>query len=166
MNQLTKDLIAIDANVFERLFNPSKNRAGHITILLTRLKDDQIHLLVDDKDKIVNEYYNRLKPHMKGEDEKRILLTHYWLLPGNRKVVCVNTNDKLMVAIKGIIPVKRGKPITDRFYVYVAFKKGRILVTNDRKDIFDNREELKRKTKKFCPRDGDIMTSQQAHDRL
>ena len=168
MNNLTEDSIAIDANVFEHLLNPKQNHDNHITILLGQLRRDQIRLLVDDKKRIVKEYGQRLINYMNktaGDNPNRILLA-YWFSRDNMEVVCVAANDKLMTAIKDIILVKSGKAVTDRFYVYVAFKKGGILVTNDNEDILKNREELKRKTKNFCPRGRDIMTSQQAWDGL
>ena len=168
MNKLTNDWIAIDANVFEHLLNPQQNHGNHITILLGQLRSDRIRLLVDDKRKIPNEYENRLGRYIQNErndDPNRILL-YYWLLPDNQEVVCVDKNDQLMIAIKGIIFVASGKPVTDWSYVYVAFKQGKILVTNDYEDILKNGKELKRKTKKLCPRGGDVMGSQQAHDKL
>ena len=71
-----------------------------------------------------------------------------------------------MESIKGVIEVQKGKPVTDRFFVYVAFKKDRVLVTNDRGDILNNRKELKRKAKTLRLKDADILNSQEAYERI
>lgn len=171
MNGLTNDLIAIDANVFEHLLNPQENTNGHIGDLLQQLIKDKIRLLVDDKDKIVNEYKSCLLSYMEkttvDEGKAERIILRYWLLPQNKgaihEIVLVNQLDDLMTAITELIPPTKRK---DRFYVYVAFKKGRVLVTNDHKDIVDHKAELKRKTKSFRLNGADIVDSREAYNRL
>ncbi len=125
------------------------------------------------KKKISNEYSQNLQKYIKKEYERKNErhLLGYFLSPDNRKSVSVSVNDDLMNAITKIIPEGKG---ADRFFVYVAFKKGRVLVTNDRRDIIDERGQIgerKRKlfknTKKYRS-DGksDILTSQAAYDKL
>ena len=170
MNGLSQDSIAIDTNVFEHLLNPQENVDGHIGDLLRKLSKDKIHLLVDDKKRIRKEYWNRLNSYVQKErvaegQAERILLI-YWFSAANQEVVSVKQNDALMKAIQNIIHEKRGKAVTDRFYVYIAFKKGRILVTNDNKDIVNRRGQLRQKTRKARPNGADIMTSETAHSKL
>lgn len=163
MNGLTNDTIAIDANVFGQL--TTKDNREHIGELLRRLIEDEIHLLVDEGKKIVTEYDSFFPRYLECADERGAEgeLILYWFSSENHKVVPVDTKDNLMVAIRNIIPAHRGQ---DRFYVYVAFKKGRVLVSNDEKDIWRHRHELKRRTKRFRPNEADIVTSDEAHSRL
>lgn len=214
MNNLTKDFIAIDTNVFEHLFNQKKNVNQHISKLIKRLYKDKIRLLIDAPKKdnsprgddtpieeiriveeykgsrIMREYRRRLFPHdphvkeqnsprqdgsaelQEGDAEsqekgaERILLD---ILLRNPERVYVKQTDNLMRSIKGIIEVQEGKPVTDRFFVYVAFKKERVLVTNDRGDILNNKEELKRRARKAQKRrlkDADILSSQEAYEKI
>lgn len=177
MNILTQDFIAIDTNVFEHLFNPEKNTNDHIWNLIDRLHEDKIGLLIDSPDdprkgsRIMGEYDRRLLPYVKPRQEvgaESVLLKIFF---ENAKLVEVDVNqtDKLMVLIKGIIGVREGESVTDRFFVYVAFKKDRVLVTNDRGDIWNNREELKRKARKAKKRrleGADILNSQEAYERI
>ena len=177
MNILTKDFIAIDTNVAEHLFNPKKNVNQHISNLIERLRRDEIHLLIDSSDdprkgsRIVEEYHKRLFPRVKKRQERyrEWKLLRYFLLPGNYKVVKIDQKEPLMRLIKDIIGVRRGKPVTDCFFVYVAFKKDRVLVTNDRGDILNNRKELKRRARKIQKRGlkgADILSSQEAYKRI
>ena len=170
MNGLTQDLIAIDANVFEHLLNRQKNTQKHIGALLQQLIEDEIRLLVDDKKRIRKEYSNRLNSYVQKEqaaegNAERIVLRHWFALE-NQKIVSVDQDDPLMKAVQNIIHEKRGKAVTDRFYVYVAFKEGRILVTNDIKDIVNRRSQLRKITRKARPNGADIMTSKKAHSNL
>lgn len=170
MNGLTRDWIAIDTNVFEHLLYPKENSYGDIWKLLSQLKSDEIRLLVDNKHRIAKEYNKRLgsriqkEPVSEGKAE-RILLMH-WFFPDNQEVVDIKQKDALMTAIGGIIPTQRGKPVTDRFFVYVAFKKGRVLVTNDHADIVSRRANLLQKTRNIRPNGADIMTPKKACQKL
>ena len=170
MNGLIRDWIAIDTNVFEYLLNPKENTNGHISKLLSQLRKDEIRLLVDNKRRITKEYNKRLgsRSQMKSVGEgkaERILLMH-WFSPENQEVVDIKQQDTLMTAIRGIIFTQRGKPVTDRFFVYVAFKKGRVLVTNDHADIVSRRAELLQKTRNVRPKGADIMKSIEAYNKL
>lgn len=173
MNNLTKDFIAVDTNVFEHLFNPEKNTNDHILYLIGRLRKDKIRLLIDgprEKSRIRGEYYDRLSPYVNSSLQRgraeSVLLRYFLLLPENSKVVNVNQKDDLMESIKGVIEVQKGKPVTDRFFVYVAFKKERVLVTNDSRDILSKRKELKGKAKKRRLEGADILSSQEAYERI
>jgi len=174
MNDLTQDFIAIDTNVFEHLFNPEKNVNNHIWNLIERLRKDKIGLLIDSPDdprkesRIMGEYDRRLLPYVKPRQEvgaESVLLKIFF---ENAKLVkvYVNQTDKLMGSIKGIIGMRKGEPVIDHFFVYVAFKKERVLVTNDRGDILNNRKELKRKAKTLRLKDADILNSQEAYKRI
>lgn len=174
MNILTEDFIAIDTNVFEHLFNPEKNANNHIWNLIDRLHEDKIGLLIDSPDdprkesRIMGEYDRRLLPYVKPRQEvgaESVLLKIFF---ENAKLVEVDISqtDKLMVSIKGIIGMRKGEPVIDHFFVYVAFKKERVLVTNDRGDILNNRKGLKRKAKTLRLKGADILNSQEAYERI
>ena len=174
MNNLTQDFIAIDTNVFMHLFDSESkmNTDDHILYLIERLRKDEVRLLIDgprEKSRIRGEYYECLSPYVNsslqwGRAEWKLL--RYFLLPENSKVVDIDQKDNLMVSIKGIIGVQKGESVTDRFFVYVAFKKERVLVTNDSDDILSKKKELKRKTKKLRLKGTDILSSQDAYKRI
>lgn len=161
INNLTSDTIAIDANVLRHLMNPQNNVDGHIGVLLKRLIQDGIQLLVDDQKEIGREYEYQILRRAENMEEgraERILLL-YWLNLDNHRMVTVDMTGKLMSDITEVVPVKNG---ADRFYIYVAFKKNRILITNDKKDILNQRGLLAQ----IGPQCAYILSSQDAHDRL
>jgi len=165
VNNLTTDSIAIDANVFMHLMD-YRIKDKHVYVLLNRLAKDKILLLIDDMKKIFNEYNRHILPRLQKMDEgfpTRILLVH-WLLPDNHKIVSINMTGELMTSITKIIPSQKGP---DRFYVYVALHEGRVLVTNDTKDILNKRVKLlKIKVHPRLPHGAKILSSEQAHNRL
>ena len=174
MNNLTKDFIAIDTNIFEHLLTKEdqENKNNHIDQLLKQLLIiDKIKLLVDSKKRITNEYYNRLTKRVKqiNDDSKKRRLLRYWVKLENRKCVTVS-RDALIKKIKKIIPLGDG-PVTDCYFVYVAFKEGRILITNDESDmvnkgniIGERRDELLDISKNSGRKKGsDILTSWDAY---
>jgi len=163
MSSLTRDTIAIDANVFRHMFNPQNNVDGHIHALLNQLMDDKIKLLIDDEGEILKECNHQLKPYLKSEDDRYAEgpLLLYWFRQANQKLVPVDSIDDLMTAINPIVPPCKG---ADRFYVYVALKEGRILVTNDKKDIWNVRDSLLEIEARA--EGADILTSQEAHRKL
>ena len=174
MNSLTSDWIAIDTNVFEHLMNPEKNVNNHISILFKRFIDNKISLLVDNKKKIITEYDSRISAYLKNPEkgvEYRLLKSFFEYGLGNNKKIVVDLNDALMISITKVIPAHKG---ADRFFVYVAFKRGRILITNDREDMIDQnnqkgkkRKELLKKTKRYrCKEKEDILTSEEAYRKL
>ena len=89
---------------------------------------------------------------------ERILLVK-WFSVDNHETVTIDMTDGLMSAITEIVPEEEDP---DRFYVYVAFKRKRLLVTNDSKNILSQRNHLAH----ICPKGADILDSQEAHDRL
>jgi len=166
MNNLTRNIIAIDVNVFEHLIDPRNNRDKHIHALFSQLMDDEIKLIVDDQGMISHEYDDRMTPRLDALDEEsgEGILLRYWFDPENQKVVQVKLTDELMRAIKRIVSTRKK---ADRFYVYVAFKEGRVLVTNDKKDILKKRNRLlKLKTRPRLPKGANILSSQEAHQEL
>ena len=167
MNKLTKDFIAIDTNIFMHILNPQKNTDEHIDQLLEQLSDDGIKLLVDDGKRIINEYNRCLDEMIEGmELDSRQLLLLYWLDAQNHKSIKVIPKDTLLVSIKTIIPLGDGS-VTDCYFVYVAFKEGRILITHDENDIGKRRKKLLKISKKSGRKKGsDILTSQEVYNRL
>ncbi len=183
MNNLTNDFIAIDTNVFEHILNPDFNTDDHIDELLTTLFRDKVLLIVDSDGRIEAQYENRIAPKFRNASEKgnNLSVLRLWFVIGidARKRVNVNLNDGLMGEIDKII--RRSEKI-DRIFVYVAFKEGRILTTNDETDIVTGlqkernarRARLKnntRKVRRHLQENGkddraDILTSKEAHEKL
>ncbi len=183
MNNLTNDFIAIDTNVFEHLLNPDFNTDDHIDELLTTLFRDKILLIVDSDGRIEAQYEDRIAPKFRNAAEKgnNLSVLKSWFVIGidARKRVDVNLSDELMGEIDKII--RRSERI-DKIFVYVAFKNGRILTTNDENDIVTGypkegnarRERLKNSTKRHRRRlqnnsgndKSDILTSKEAHEKL
>ena len=178
INNLTNDFIAIDTNVFVGLLNEQENINNHIGKLLTSLAFDKIKLLIDRGDgKIAKEYKNKLSRFFEKQGvrdgtthQNHIEILRYWFRLETYKDVAVNQGDELMEAIKKIVT---SGSATDRTFVYVAIKKNRTLITNDRKDIINigtQREKrrqkllnLARRSKKKCAK---ILTSEEAHEKV
>jgi len=169
MNNLIRNTIAIDANVFVHMFmhmiDPDNNPYEHIRALLYRLRKAKFGILLDESRMIAREYRKHVFPcFLKTDDDDTKRLLRYWFRQENQKIVPINLNDNLMRAIKSIVGPSKG---ADRFYVYVALKEGRILVTNDRRDIWSNRDRLlKIKTRPRLPKGADILNSKRAHYKL
>ena len=166
-----QDAVAIDTNVFEHILNPQENGGYHINGLLSHLQEHKARLIVDAGNRIFGEYRHRIAPIIQRSDDtgNEIYLLRYWLLDAPRLTIAVVGNDELMTAIrKVIIEVQEA---VDRIFVYVAFKQGRVLVSNDRMNIVlgpnsestQRRDRLLGDTKRFRPRDAAILTSQEAH---
>lgn len=159
--------VAIDTNVFIDLLNPQKNTDRHIDQVLTYLYAQEIALIVDDKGRILGEYENQIRPRIENADEMsfEILILRAWI-SAPRCVVSLDMKESLMQAISNIMPTDS----TDRIFVYVAFKEGKILISNDEADIVDRRQRLLNDTRRIRRRIGsneaDILTSQEAHDRI
>jgi len=183
MNNLTADYIAIDTNVFVQLFNTQENEDGHINRLLSTLQDDGIAFLIDEPvqnkpSKIRDEYCQHLIPQILASDEQsnERQLIKGLLFADQERLEQVPVDMKCPLG-RAIINVLHQAGNVDKIFVYVAFKKGRILITNDRKDLIDRRHgdgkrrrELLDKTEK-CRSPGredkaDILCSQEAHDKL
>jgi len=160
MNCLIPDCIAIDTNVIEHLFNPEMNTEGHITSFITHLfkefegappAHEKKIFLVDDGDRIFNEYNQRLKRRLEklGDKQKeggaeRTLAS--WIInPCFHFKVPIKNHPELMRIIERYAP--REQPNNDKYFVYVAFAKGRTLVTND-PGILKNAVKLRNSTKR------------------
>ena len=114
--------------------NPQNNVESHIFTLLDYIRRMQIQLITDDKGIIGREYRRSVYPRYSGLDEtrnERYLLRYCLNAP--RRIVELDALDDLMKAIESVIN-EPGKD-ADRTFVYVAFKIGRILITNDMRDI-------------------------------
>lgn len=177
MSKLTCDHIVIDTNVFEHILNPQKNTDDHIDTLLGSLIRDGVNLIVDEDRRIEGEYENRIKPMFRNisDEDIKLHLLQFWIefQIDNRKRVCVSHNDRLMMAIKGVITEKEES--VDRIFVYVAFKCDRILITNDGEHIIkgkskerpERRRTLLKNTRKHRPNQrAEILSSSEAVARL
>ena len=167
MNRLARDGVAIDTNVFGHLINGDMNKDKHINTLLKKLREDNIYLLVDTGKQIEKEYKHHLKPYVleakSKMDEAYILF--YWMIEAPRKEVVVKKETGLWDVIKQTIPEEKEE--NDRIFVYVAFVKGCVLVSNDRKHIVDRRTELKECcTSGYCPNGADVMGSEEAFENV
>ena len=161
--------VAIDTNVFLHLLNPQNNPGEHINQLLDHLDCQMIALIVDDKERISGEYNNKINPILLNSDDTReeiYILRSFFGQNARRHKVSVTMNDDLMRAIRNVMPTDS----TDRIFVYVAFKEGKILISNDRGDIVNRRQTLLNDTRQIRRRigstDAEILTSQEAHDRI
>ena len=171
-----QDAVAIDTNVFVHLLNPEQNPDGHIHRLLGFLIVQELALIIDEQGAIRREYERHIEPMFKGNSvvgNELYLLTH-WMKPEAQAIVSVSRNDDLMRAIQEVVvePPKRA----DRTFVYVAFKSGRTLMTNDENDIVSGpvreanwtsrRDRLLRATRRLCPDGASILTSREAFARI
>ena len=167
-----QDSVAIDTNVFVHLLNPEQNADGHIHRLLGFLILQGTVLIIDEQGTIKREYERHIEPMFKGKSvvgNELYLLTH-WMKPEVQVKVSVTRNDDLMRAIREVI-FERPKQ-ADRTFVYVAFKLGRTLMTNDEADIVSGpirevnrtsrRDRLLRSTRRFRPDSANILTSREA----
>ena len=171
-----EDCVAIDTNVFEHLLNPEMNPGSHINELLAYLQEHGVSLIVDDDGRILNEYDNRLGPILRNIDSSRIemYVLRYWTRYVDRRDVTVNLSDALMRAIGNVIP--GNSEGVDRRFVYVSFRLGKILISNDEthivigppreRDQQPRRQRLLRSTRRLRSTGADILTSQEAHSRI
>ncbi|MCY2995706.1 MAG: hypothetical protein NTY19_48840 [Planctomycetota bacterium] len=98
----------------------------------------------------------------------------YWMSPDNQTEVNVSPTGELMQAIKRVIHEQSEK--VDRFFVAVAFTRGRILVTNDMLHIVEGpdrerklghrRDRLRKAAKKHSSAGAEILDGREAHSRL
>ena len=132
-----EDCVAIDTNVFEHILNRCENIDFHINSLLARLQDKRTHLVMDNKNRIAGEYNNRIGPMIRRADDTldEIFVLRYWILNAPRTVTELDMGDSLMTAIKQVIHEQT--ETVDRILVYVAFKVGSTLISNDRMHIVD-----------------------------
>ena len=168
--------VAIDTNVFEHLRNPQENPDQHIDGLLECLIRWQTELLVDDRNRITGEYNDRITQHLKDSDEidNAATLLRYWFIYATHRQVELKLNDALMGSIKTVIHEPSNR--TDTIFVYVAFKEGRILISNDKDDIVfgpsseggrsSRRTRLLNATKRRRPNGSDILTSTEASSHI
>lgn len=170
MNTMPEDYVALDINVLGHLLdsNPMKasdvNKDGHVTRLLEWLVDNNVRVLVDSEVEIWGEYERGLGLALDkaAENADRILLGYFLERKHHRQVEVAD--DVLLHRITETVPVSRN---ADRYYVYVAFKAGRPLVTNDYKHIRNKRDALLEKTEGYrCGEQEDVLTSREAYDRL
>ena len=168
------DCVAIDTNVWIHLLNPQDNADSHIDRLLDYLRRRGIALIVDDQGEIEKEYWKSVLPRLQGMDEtrnERYLLRYCLNAP--RRTVALNELDDLMKAIARVI-CEPDKGI-DRTFVYVALRIGRILISNDMRDIVQGhggetqawrRDRLLRITEEIRPEGADILTSLEAYEKI
>lgn len=169
MKGLTKDFIAIDTNVFGHLTSNRYNADRHIHELLRVSSEEKgkIALLVDTGREILEEYKTHLQPKRleakERWDEAQIL--KYWMFHAPTKKIVVDKSGLLWKAILEAIPEQEEE--TDRIFVYVAFKKGRILISNDRKHIVNRRPKLMVCRKNgYCGSGADVMCSREAYGKI
>lgn len=169
MNGLTRDFIAIDTNVFAHLTNENMNTDNHIHKLLRMPKkeDNKINLLVDADRSIFSEYNRHLKVEYLDAQQRKneAQIIRYWIRLAPKKKVVIDKKGQLWGAIHAIIPEKDEE--IDRIFVYVAFKMGRILVSNDYRHIVNRRKQLKTCcTNGHCGEEADVMCSIEAYKQM
>ena len=168
--------VAIDTNVFVHLLNPEQNPDSHIHQLLEFLIIQGTALIVDEQGAIRREYERHVEPMLRGKSVvgNELYLLAHWTKPEVQVRVSVAQNDALMRAIRKVI-FELPKQ-ADRTFVYVAFRSGRTLMTNDEADIVygpvketnwtPRRDRLLRVTRGSCPHGADILTSKEAFARV
>ena len=167
------DCVAIDTNVWVHLVNPQHDDEDHIFKLLDYIRRREIQLIEDDKDVIAKEYQRSVPRHYRRLDEtrnERYLLRYCLNAP--RRVVVLDESDDLMQAI-GVVIFEPDK-LADRTFVYVALKLGRILISNDTRDIVrgplserpPRRDRLLEITAGIRPEGADILTSMEAYGKI
>ena len=169
-----EDCIAIDTNVFIHLFDSTWNTDSHINKLLEHFQQQCIELIVDDRGRIAGEYDHQITPRIQSSDDTRneIQMLRYWMLFAPRKKVRLDNRDRLMQAIR-IVVIEPSENV-DRIFVYVAFKAGKTLITNDLMHIVEGPDtertprgqRLLRSTRRLRHRDADILTSREAYDGI
>ena len=169
MKGLTNDFIAIDTNVFGHLINSRVNTGNHIHKLLRVPPEERgaITLLVDAGGEIQGEYRVHLRPdHLRASDRlDEAQIMKYWMSLVPREKVTVNEKEPLWNAISKIL-IEQNEP-TDRIFVYVAFKKDRILISNDRRHIINRRARFQACRDCGCCGEGaDVMCSREAYERI
>ena len=135
MTQLaTQGAVAIDTNVFQHLLNRQDNVDSHINRLLEHLIGERTNLVVDAQGFIASEYKQQLERRLGESDNVRneIQILRYWILRAQRRQVPVNDDD-LMKAICDVI--EEVAENVDRTFVYVAFRQGTTLISNDLRHI-------------------------------
>ena len=168
-----EDCIAIDTNVFIHLFDSTWNTDSHINKLLEHFQQG-IELIVDDSGRIAGEYDHQITPRIRSSDDTRneIYILRYWMEVVPRRKVGLDNGDRLMQEIRDVV-VELSENV-DRIFVYVAFKTGKILITNDLMHIVEGpdtestprRQRLLRSTRRLRHRDADILTSREAYDGI
>ena len=174
-----QDAVAIDTNVFEHLLDPQENADLHINKLLVFLHELGTSLIVDNGKRISNEYNHRIGPRIANQYDTRneIYILRYWVEYAPRQEVQVFGADTLMTAIGNVIVELR--EAVDRIFVYVAFRQGKVLISNDKAHIVDGpvtergryprRHRLLSETRRWRrtrPDDADILTSIEAHGKI
>ena len=169
-----QDAAGIDTNVFSHLLNPQNNPDGHINSLLTHLFEQQVALLVDDGGRITGEYERSITPLIQRLDEARNerQILRYWMTSAPSRKVEFSEGDALMAGIRQVIS---GDAAVDRIFVYVAFKEGKVLISNDKGDIVfgsdrgrgyvPRRERLLQITQDCRPPGADILTAREAYEK-
>ena len=171
-----RDALSIDTNIFEHLLNPQINVDGHINTLLVHLMAQRVALLIDDGKRISGEYNDRIGPIIRHTDDLRneVYILRYWIRDAPRLRITINWTDTLMKAIRKVIMEK--SEALDCIFVYVALSQGTVLISNDEVHIVigperergdpTRRQRLLRNSKKLRPQGAEILTSQEAHDRI
>lgn len=170
MNLFETKKSAIDTNIFVHLLNPQENVYGHIDILLQKMRDIGVILIIDTKGRILDEYANRTTQLVMNQptDSSKRLLIQYWTQYRQTCQVPVEHSSELMQKIKNVLPQGEG---TDAVFVFVVFRCGGTLLTNDRDDIIDEGNKPYARRKKLLrikERDvnSEILTSKEAFDVL
>ena len=171
-----KDAVAIDTNVFEHILNPQENVDSHITELLSHLQERNVSLIVDQSGRVAGEYLNQLSALIGRSDDIgiEISILRYWIRRACRIPITVTLNDNMMTAIRRVI-IEPSENV-DRIFVYIAFKRGNLLISNDRTHIVvgpvreagqsERRSRLKRETRRTRQPGADILTSEEAHAEI
>ncbi len=168
--------IVIDTNVFKHLCDRDVkyNSDGHCSFLLGGLAMQNCVLLIDDAGLFLHEFNAIVRPQFERESEiaGEIAILRYWADPGNYSVKEISEHKQLIAAIKTVI-VENER--ADRAFVYLAFRNGRVLVTNDESHIViwpikkkekggERRTRLVKACKAYLNQGAEILFSSEAYN--
>ncbi len=173
-NSRLQDTVAIDTNVFRHLLNPQDNTCLHINKLLGHLIREGTTLVFDERRVIAGEYDYQLARRLADSNDTRneIQILRYFILYAPRLDITLDKNDKLMAAIRKVIfEVSEN---VDRSFVYVAFRQGTTLISNDQRHIVrgprdespERRVRLLNDTVNLRPSGAAILTSKEAYTQI
>ena len=162
--------------MFVQLLNDQYNVGSHITKLLESLQALGSRPIVDDRGLIFGEYVIQIGAAINSGDDTRneMQILRYWIHHPAPRIVVVSGRDRLMSGIKRVI-VERSESV-DRAFVYVSFRSGKTLITNDNTHIVNGpprerslsprRVRLLRSTRRARCRGSEILTSEEAYAKV
>lgn len=177
MKNHPKQFIAIDINIFLRLFGMSKldSEVKHIGKLLDRLQELGVYLIVDDQWKIWRNYMSKIGRIMKYSKEFNFAeIFHHWFGPdADFKIIQVKEDElfaNIVETLKNENYLVDEEQEIDTLLVYITVCEDTMLISNDRSDFIGQtgniRKELKCIAKTYGCQMFMIFDSNEAYEWL